>query len=226
MSNKLWIFGDSFSAVPEGDFGFALWHQQVASMLGVNNIENKSLNGVSNDWIFQVYTSAINDMAEGDYVIIQPTQPLRQWFFEDPTLSNYYLKDLAKHVSKEEYNAVQSYIAYLQNDNIDKNRYIQFILALERISSMVQHLKILVIPGFFGISGVQGTLINVCDNEFNSKEHLQKWFDAHGGADPRPNHMSEANHKILADKILNFFKTGQPINLEEGFHKAIINEHR
>ena len=176
--------------------------------------------------IFHQYTTHINEMEVGDYVIIQPTQKYRQWFFEDPSLSNYYLKDLDCHVSKEQFHAVQEYITHLQKDVIDELRYAQFILALERLSELANHLRILILPGFFGVGGVQGSLISICDGEFHSEEHLVKWIKEYEGKDPRANHMSEVNHKILANKILNFFKTGQPINLEADFHKAIINEHR
>lgn len=226
MSNKLWIFGDSFSAMPAEKIDFALWPSLVASGLGFIEYENKAQYGVSNDWIFHEYMTYLNDMESGDYVIIQPTQKYRQWFFEDPTLSNYYLKDLDQHISAEQYSAIKSYITHLQRDIIDELRYGQFILALERLSELAKHLKILVLPGFFGIAGVKGSLISVCDGEFDNGDHLIRWIKSHDGKDPRPNHMSEANHKILADKILNFFQTGQPIDLDADFKKGIINEHR
>jgi len=226
MSNKLWIFGDSFSAMPKGEFNFPLWHELVASGLGFTGYENRAETGVSNDWIFHEYTTYLNEMEPGDYVIIQPTQKYRQWFFEDPTLSNYYLKDLDQHVSKEQFNAVKQYITHLQRDIIDELRYAQFILSLERLSEMAKHVRILVLPGFFGVAGVQGSLISICDGEFDNEDHVVRWIKAHDGKDPRPNHMSETNHKVLADKILNFFSTGQPIDLNNGFQKAIINEYK
>ena len=42
--------------------------------------------------------------------------------------------------------------------------------------------------------------------------------------DNRFNHFSEVNHKILASKIINFFNTGESIDLTSGFKTSIMTK--
>lgn len=229
MNNKpnLWIFGDSFS-VPSAVWNthpdFDNWIDIVASRLGVEGYNYSAEWGVSNDWIFAQLIDKLNDIPSGDYVIVQTTQKHRQWFFEDqPDLSNYYVMNFEKQVSEAKANAVKEYITHLQNDNLDHIRYIQFCLALERLCSIFDNLKILILPGFWSLNGCVGNLVTVSDNEFTSKTH-HEFYEKNNGKDPRVNHLSENNHKILANKILDFFQTGSTVDLTQGFEENIYKD--
>lgn len=231
MATKLWVFGDSFSTYdmppskdnPTGKVEHPSWIALTCKGLDISESTIYADYGVSNDWIFHQFIENMHQMDTGDYVIIQPTQKHRQWFFEEPSLANYWLKDLEKHVSKEEKNAVEAYVTYLQNDRLDDLRYVQFGLALERLSQMAQHLRILVLPGFFGVTGVTGTLISICDGEFADVNVVGgNFYQANGGIDPRLNHMSAENHEILANKVVEFFTNGTTIDLTTGFKTGFI----
>jgi hypothetical protein len=224
MDNNLWIFGDSFSAHPEEDCGFNVWPELVGRHFKLTQYINWAQVGVSNDFIFHEFTSRINEMKEGDYVIIQTTAQNRQWFFEDPGLANYMIRDLAKFITADQKKAVDYYIEHLQSDKVDSLRYAQFSLALERISVLANHLRILVLPGFYSIAGVTGTLTDIADSEHqdSSKEGVEAWYRNNKGKDPRYMHLSEKNHAVLAQKVIEFYETGKHIDLTEGFFKHFL----
>ena len=230
MSNKLWVFGDSFSTQdlpptpsnPTGKMDHLSWVAHTCKGLNILEANIHADYGVSNEWIFHEFTTNLNSMEPGDYVIIQPTQKHRQWFFEDPCISNYWIKDLERHVSPEENKAIEMYVTHLQNDKLDDLRYVQFCLALERLSQLAQHLRILVLPGFFSVNGVIGTLVSVSDAEFDETATAQKYYDANDGKDPRLNHMSADNHEILGAKIVDFFNNGVTVDLQSGFKTGFL----
>lgn len=225
MAEKsLWIFGDSFASASEKVIDYRPWTNQVAEALGCDVYRNHAMPGVSNDYIFQMLADNINNMAAGDVCIVQTSQKHRQWFFSDPSLSNYCIGDLNDFITKEQAYAVEQYITYLQRDELDHARFIQFSLALERIVTLVKHVQFLILPGFWGAHGVNGTLIQVCDEEFIDLNGVQDFYnrDNQVGKDPRCNHLSPVNHKIMADKVIDFFNTGAFIDLTTGFEKHFI----
>lgn len=226
---SLWIFGDSFASAPE-ETGHAdkAWTKQVAEALGCDTYRNYAMPGVSNDYIFHHLSESINKMAEGDYCIIQTTQKHRQWFFNDPTLANYSIGDLGDYITKDQAKAIEYYITHLQSDSLDHTRFIQFSLALERIASLVKHVRFLILPGFWGAHGVTGTMITVCDNEFISVEGIADYYNSgdRNGKDPRCNHMSPVNHKVMADKVVDFFTTGKFIDLTTGFEQHFLDTRK
>ena len=153
---KLWIFGDSFSMPLPTDSEFDSWPLQLARRLGVEASMNFAMPGISNDYIFHRLSEHLNQTEEGDYIVIQTTNKSRQWFFEDPVLSNYCIRDIQKYITKEQNHALAEYVTHLQSDNLDELRFVQFSLALERITQLASHAKILVLPGFQHTYGVEG----------------------------------------------------------------------
>ena len=224
MDNSLWLFGDSFSAQPNVDCDFIVWPELITRHFKLPHYWNWARMGCANDFIFHEFTSRIAEMKEGDFVIIQPTSPNRQWFFEDPEVGNYLIQDLEKYITADQKKAIDLYIKHLQQDKIDDMRYAQFTLALERICSKVPHLRILVLPGFYSVPGVVGTLTEVADGEHAdvSLEAIAKWYKNNNGNDPRVMHLSKQNHTILADKIIDFYETGKSIDLSSGFEQGFI----
>lgn len=219
---KLWIFGDSFSMPQPLDSEFIPWTAQLAATLKVEESLNFAQPGVSNDYIFDQIVKNLNNSQNGDYVVIQQTHKSRQWFFEDPTIANYSLRDINKYISKDQDFALRQYVTHLQKDSIDELRFLQFGLSLERISAILQHVRILILPGFHEIPGVIGTLAQVCDEEFVDLSVINKFYESNDGKDPRINHLSGNNHKILADKIFEFFDQGKLVDLTTGFEKHFL----
>lgn len=222
----LWIFGDSFSVlrqdINKGDgIDYTLWHEFVAVSLG-NSIENNfSQWGVSNEYIADMFANKYPEIADDDIVIVQLTSSYRQWFFEDrPDLANYHINNIKNYVSPEEADAMTSYIKYLKNNKVDSIRYKLLEYGLKHIAERSK-FKMLILPGFDPIEGVSGTLLDICDNEFVDTKSRDTWYVTNG-SDPRSNHLSPDNHKILADKIIDFFKTGKQIDLFSGFQSKFL----
>jgi len=223
MPYNLWVFGDSFSTVSPENLGYNTWPELVAKELQVDQYINHADHGVSNDYIFYQLTSHAANMQAGDYVIIQLTNKNRQWFFENQHhLANFHILDFEKQVTNDQEHAVKEYIKHLQNDSLDDIRYTQLILSLMYISNSARHLRILILPGFTEIDGINGTLMEVCDKEFKSVSIVNKWYKEQGYIDSRINHMSKNNHAILAEKIISFFKTGKTIDLKTGFEQEFL----
>jgi hypothetical protein len=217
---KLWLYGDSFTLHDKADVNS--WPALLAQKLCVPQYTVNAYAGASNDWIFYMLTTTISEMSIGDYVVVQTTQKHRQWFFESqPSVSNYWIKDLEKFVAPDKVKAVDMYIEHLQRDQIDDIRWTQFSLALERLTRLID-VNFLILPGFNLVNGVAGTLATVSDDEFLVSERIQPYFDSYNGIDPRSNHLSPNNHQVLADKIFNFFNVGQPIDLTSNFETKFL----
>jgi hypothetical protein len=223
----LWIFGDSFSVAREninkGDIEpWHLWHERLANNLGFSRYLNFAQWGVSNEFILDKLLTHQLEYQDGDYIVIQLTSPSRQWFFkEKPELGNYYIVHINKAVTDIECKAIDMYINHLHRPEIDELRYLMLVKALERLSQQLDHCKILILPGFHAIPGVEGTLMNICNGEFVSDKTQASWYDTHF-IDPRPNHFGQDNHLILADRITEFFQTSKTVDLENGFKHGFL----
>jgi len=218
----LWVFGDSYcieSQIPrEEDFLWDYdynWIDYISQGLGVGDVRVVSQHGVSNDWIFKHFIDSTSDFQSGDYIVVQLTSNRRKWFFpEDPYLSNIsnsFGYDHPKPVRQ----AIDGYIQYLQNDQLDNIQYTAYTYASMLVAQTRPDLKILLLPGFHPVPNVIGNLTtNVCNYELDDPS---LFLEKHKGFDPRLNHMSHENHKILANKIIDFFNNGTLIDLTTGF---------
>lgn len=93
MSNKLWLYGDSFTcfnAVSDSPLGkeysktltdkYVHWSHQISNYLNIptNNIIDSSLSGMSTQEIFDKCLSTSNKIKKGDWVIISDSPTIRQ----------------------------------------------------------------------------------------------------------------------------------------------------
>lgn len=216
----LWVFGCSFSV--SEDATHPTWTSILADKLGFKEYHNFSQWGVSNEYIIDQFMQQQPNMLPRDTIIIQLTERSRQWFFEDqPCISNFYIADLDKHVTKEQHNAVNMYVTHLHRDEIQVIRYALTCMALNHITTVMSANKIMILPGFNHVPGVSGSLLEVCNGEFKSDESRLAWYDKYP-IDARHNHMSEKNHYILAEKIFHAFNTGTLLDLTTGFEKRFL----
>ena len=223
----LWIFGDSFSVsrenVNKGNIEpWRLWHERLADNLGLSEYLNYALWGVSNEYILDKFLTHQLEYQPGDYIVIQVTSGARQWFFkEHPELGNYYVVDIGEAITKHEQQAIDLYINHLHRPEIDELRYFMLVNTLERLSQELAHCKILILPGFHCVPGVEGIMMNICNGEFVSDDTRASWYSKHY-IDPRPNHFCQENHLILGDRITEFFQTGTLINLSDGYKQGFL----
>lgn len=220
----LWIFGDSFSVRHRTEDNIhPVWFDILADNLGIKDVEIYSEWGVANEFIFGQFLNQYENFKERDVIIVQLTEQSRQWFFKDiPNIANIHnIKHMDKNLSKERHKAIKEYITHLDFPIVNEIRYIMLVHALKNICTIMDKYNILVLPGFHEIFGVKGTLLEVCENEFISKDSADKWYKTHG-IDPRTCHLSEPNHIILAEKITNCFLKGETIDLTIDFHKNLL----
>jgi len=227
---NLWVFGDSFS-IPSEYKHESLWNYEenwldhISKDLKIDNVFNYAQFGCSNDYIFKHLIQQSVNFNNGDYVIIQLTSGSSKWFFEDePALSNLNkLNPLA--FTKEQYTAVKYYINDLQNENLDDIQYTAYVYAVLYLMSARSSVNFIVLPGFADFPGVRGNLYDdVCEKEFEDMS-VRDAFYKKTGFDPRLNHMTHENHKVLADKIINKVKNNQIIDLTTDFKQHIYNKN-
>ena len=235
----LYVYGDSFS-VPKNQFlnsmsyvdnknklvpeDIVSWRDLVMNKLKTTDTYGGQANyGVSNEWILKNLTEEINNISEEDYIIIQTTCASRHWFFEDkPYLSNI-TSIRPDYFNKGENKAIQGYLKYMQSDNLDNIILLSMIHTFEYIRR-VSKCKILVIPAWHSYPNVIGDLNMVNDAEFKSGATRDKFYAKYNYFDPRLNHMSDNNHKILASKIVDWFQHNIPLNLTKDFETKIYTE--
>jgi hypothetical protein len=82
-------------------------------------------------------------------------------------------------------------------------------------------IRCLIVPGFHNIEGVIGNLFDASNFEFDCGETSKPYYEK---GDLRFNHFSEVNHKILADKVIKFFNTGETVDFTTGFETGIYTE--
>lgn len=224
----IYFFGDSFSVGNEflidSHWKYPTWSRLLSIKLNQTTVCYNTDFGVSNEWIYDKFIHEAENFKPGDNVIIQPTAAHRKWLFEDrPHMSNIFHSNLAEgvDVTKDEKKALNAYIKHLHFDKIDSIQYTMLINAFYSSVWMMKNVNFCILPGWGGTFGVKGCLNDICAGEFENTDVLHKFYKKYG-LDPRPNHMSKNNHKILADKVYNFFTKGEPIDLTIGFEQKII----
>jgi hypothetical protein len=234
--SKLWIFGDSYGALTSDQYNDSKeWHwiSVLSKTITTNKVVSVCHHGASNEWIFLQFREHISHIAKDDLVIVISTNIDRRWFFYDNVgASNLNVLNASiSKLSKEQKNAVEQYLLYLRNPVISPLLFDQFCNSLHYIAEK-NKFNLLILPGFeekgFPISGkysVTGSLFDVCKNEIRGKT-VEKWAKfistKHNGDDPRIGHLSEINHLVLANKLINTFQTGQLLDLNTGFHEEIL----
>jgi|APGre2960657444_1045066.scaffolds.fasta_scaffold22831_2 hypothetical protein len=238
----LYIFGDSFS-VPDahkneviGPTGLITfmpleknWTRIVSeSIIGDDNHINDCVLGCSNEYIFHTLRDRESSFKSGDYVIVQLTSYYREWIFEDkPEMANFLNAKWVPgvHVTKEQAKALEMYKQYLHSDHRLFIHYDAIFDAITfRTKLYAQHdIRCLILPGFHNVAGVQGNMFETSNLEFDSSETCNTYYNRVGG-DFRYNHFSEVNHKILANKVIDFFNTGTTVDLTTGFETGIYTK--
>jgi hypothetical protein len=237
----LYIFGDSFS-LPNAHKDEVIgingpvtfmpleknWTDIVfESFTGDSDYINDAVAGCANEYIFHTLRSREPSFKSGDYVIIQLTSYYREWFFEDnPDMGNFLNAKFVPgiHVTKEQAEALEMYKKYLYSDHRLLIHYDAILDAITFRTKLYaqQGVRCLILPGFHPVTGVEGTMFNTSSSEFDYDETAAIYRAATG--DLRFNHFSEVNHKILADKVIDFFNTGNTVDLTSNFKTGLYTK--
>lgn len=243
--SRLFVVGDSFSApggsfVPQGFDSPNTWIEQVADRMNLELV-NDSLIGCALDyqWL-QIHKWLDQDLNPTDRIIVVLTDPWRYWYFNDlPEASNTSIVDLKDFISPEKIDAVEKFILHIQRIDLIAMACIHRLAWLDRTVQERGLAKPLVIKAFDQTNGeaefyknyviAKGNLHhNIQRKEYIGYKSKDKNYNFSGellkGIDPRYNHMCLRNHKVLADKVVDFFQNDIQVDLETGFHEEIIDK--
>lgn len=243
--NRLFVVGDSFCAPPEL-FTFErpfkdkeAWPRLVANRLNLK-LENHSCHGSAQDFAWaQLHKIVKLGLNKKDRLIIVLTDPWRFWFFHDhPDTTNISIIDLENFCSENQLKAITSYFTEVQRPQLDTMWLIHRLAWLDRLvekNNLAKPLILLGFPQFLAeaedyenFSIANGSLFeNVQKPEFK-RYNINPDLDTTQilkGLDPRYNHLCYCNHKIMTDKIVNFFQNNDTVDLTQGFHQEIFSEN-
>jgi hypothetical protein len=233
----LYVFGDSYSCDSkyydevnkERIHKFLPLEKNWTSILSeklTGNTEhiNDSIVGCSNEFIFHRLMNRISEFKDGDYVVVSATSVNRRWLIERrPDVALHHATaniNVEPGITKEERTAILQYTTYLHSDtaaeSIHDAIFWATVYAAQRVESL--GVKFLIIPGFKNIPGVIGNLFDLSNSEFDNPETCKAFYK---NSDLRWNHLTEINHKILADKVFDFFTKNKIVDLTTGFQKNI-----
>ena len=202
------------------------WVDLVAKKLtGTTDQVNDSMAGAANEFIFHRFMDRMSEYKEGDYIIVCLTSSNRRWLVEQsPHLSNFANSKIDEGLTKQEFKAIQQYAKYLHSDIVSDAIYNSIIWAIIHAAVNLEPLgiKMLILPGFHSIDGVKGTLTETSYAEFDSVKTRDAFYKKTN--DSRWNHFSEENHKVLADKVCDFFTDFKMIDLTTGFKSNIYTK--
>ena len=244
----LYIIGDSFSAIeyklgnteitlpyPDYDYGASVhWPKQLADKLNCN-IVNLSACGASQDYEWHRLYQSQNLITPEDYLIVVLTEPFRWWYLEDQPQSSRpdlliqdtHLKHIAgmaeqfdRYINRETLAALNlenrlgalSYMAHTRGW-----RKPLIVYAMEPTVSGYRH--------FDNLDFANGTLAKISINEVGiGVAHEYYNSKIIKGIDPRYNHLTMSNHKILVDKLYNYFINNTAVDLTTEFLDTILSE--
>jgi len=237
--SRLFVIGDSFSASPKKGDETKNWCRLLAERLHQETgrditLINNSLVGTSQEWCWTHLQIWLNyEMTADDYLVICLTHPSRVWFLDHmPEMTNANIIDLDRWVTKEEAKAIELYIRYIQRPMIDLmnvNNRLAYVAYQTQRRSLRKPLIIKCFDQdldqaveFPELLIAQGSLMSdVQYHEFDDPEAEREnrfWR----GIDCRYNHLCLSNHEILVQKLLDSFVSGQALDLQSGFHRALL----
>ena len=245
----LYVFGDSFASTETNptwnasdieQYVTKKWSVLLSKKLGVE-LKNYGISGSSLEYTYYKFHQICTDLKEDDIVVIVLTDLLRKWIIPDrPVTSSLAAVESHRDLNSNLIKCAQWYFANVLNVEVEEVHLHNFLHAVNATTS---HLKVkpLFICAFddksrgrwgIDINTVNRSQINIfatgslwevssyeieySDAKIAVKTDLKKEF--------RLNHLSDVQHPILADKILNYIHNGTVVDLTTGFVKNIYNK--
>lgn len=230
----VWVFGASGSAMmydlPDQ------WMQKTASLLNTD-VKSLAIFGASLEFTYQKFNQIRNQIKENDVVILYIPGFERRWLFKDRPGDTVILEI---NTTKQEQEAIEYYIRYLENLEVHKTYLLNFLCNVNHLTKKLNLTTILLNPFidleefinskkelYPNIHVADGLMVFVTCDEYKSGL-LKKMGTTRGipilENDARLNHITRSNHLILADKIYNYVTNKIPINIKEGFIENIYTE--
>ena len=238
---RIWIFGDSFAEIRDGvDHQW----QVIISKYFDCEILNVASNGASSEWLTLKISEHWNKLEKNDIVIFFVPYWDRQCFFpDDPDLTHIltldgYDKDEAitnkwNRYTKLQRQAFRDYFLHLHDENLVKLKTKSLYSWINNIHTKTKKLPLVidtrhnnfVVPDGYYNKAI-GTLFDVSVNEWKNKK---TWEDITKNGlfdDNRISHLTPNNHKILADKIIDFIENDITVDLTTQFRQSFFNNEQ
>lgn len=221
--SRLFVVGDSFGTASSA---WANWTAQAADQLGLE-LANYCLDGTSQDYAFRILIRASTEITRSDRIIVLLTSANRFWFQEQhPQVTNPALSGWSGYLDAGVDRAALDYVRYLQRPELDIQWTVQrlgWLAAWQQRASWAKPLIICCWPqhlhqaqDYTELSWARGDLVTVSRGELIPGTEITDW-------DPRYNHLCKVNHQILAHKVAAALVDDQPVDLTEGFDRAILD---
>ena len=245
----LYVFGDSFASI-ETDSTMSVtareqliskaWSVLLSKKLGVE-LKNFGISGSSLEYTYYKFHQICADFKEDDIIVIVLTDLLRKWIIQDrPVTSSLVAVEMHGNLNSNLIKCARWYFANVLNVEVEEVHLQNFLHA---VNATTPHLKVkpLFICAFddesrgrwgININTVNRSQINNfatgslwevssyeiehADAKIAVKTNLKKEF--------RLNHLSDVQHPILADKILDYIHNGTVVDLTTGVVKNIYNK--
>lgn len=243
---NVWILGNSFSYSNSND---NTWMTQIAKNLQYTS-KNFSLNGTSLDYVYYTFNQIRNDIKSNDILICTFTDTDRRWLFDNPcdAIWKSLDKDLLLHPIVYEHevrfesrdsrviDAVNLYLEHINNLSAHDAYLQNFLYNLDYLAQK-NHIRIIILPCFENISNVLNdyrskfsslhiadkSIMTISKDEFENNEFYLSGIMRYN-PDPRLNHLTNTNHNVMFEKILNNIKNNEPISFRTGFAKEFVNQ--
>lgn len=239
---KLWVFGDSFAEMYENSIKEYAWQIQISKALKCDVI-NIAHNGASSEWLILQLSKYWNEITSNDIVIVLIPYWDRQCIFpEDPDFSHLYAVQnygTDPHITKrwnkygkEAKISFEQYFMNLYNEDLVKittqslYAWIGHLTTVLDIPPLVLETRNQIVDNYFknSCSIVHGNLFDISMHEWEDQKDWIKLTKKALYKDFRLSHLSEQNHNVLANKIVNHFKHNNQIDLTTGFYKSILSK--
>jgi hypothetical protein len=247
-SMTLYVFGDSFASTEINPTWTAKeiemyvtkkWSVLLSKKLGVE-LKNFGIGGSSLEYTYYKFNQIYTDLKEDDVIVIVLTDLNRKWIIQDrPGTASLVAVETHDNINPTLKKHAQWYFVNVVRAEIEETHLHNFLYTVHATTA---HLKVkpLFICAFDKISRgdwtvdvdtvdsihvnnfSKGSLWEVSSYEITHqdtaiavKTNLKKEF--------RLNHLSDVQHPILADKILDYIHNGTIVDLTTGFVKNIYH---
>lgn len=213
----LWVFGDSFA---DKTTSTNTWVDQVAATLNCNP-KFLAVGGSGVSYTYEQFNRYREQIQDNDILIFALTEITRHWFDRNNISETIWvIMDRQDESTK----AIEHYLKYLDNDAVDKEHLNNFLYNLHYLTKKKNTITI-ILPSFDYMSQLLNErkdkfpLFRIADRSLFqvSTEEYNGMFDkqniVNSGYDTRVCHLMDANHTILANKIVNNVKSNEPIAL-------------
>lgn len=249
MGNRIWLYGDSYAEDAEQslkwlnkdtlDFDVLhnQWHRIIQRELNMEVVNNGAC-GTGLDYMYHVWAETRPHIRSGDVLIFAITERRRTWLIEQyPNVSvSWQMFEPGYEMSwipRKQLQAAKAYHEHLYHGKERPALLNNFLWSVEGVVTN-RNVRALFMPCFDDsveliapqkqqfsrdMHFADGHLFTISTGEFTEDVNATGWFDG------RANHMSTRNHKVLAERIVKWYRTGADVNLKHGFHTNFYDRH-